>query len=209
MIDFIAVLNYEHLDNGLFLTSMAKSLKKREKRGLILHEDSEYTERIIQTGVMREEAKIRCYKDLNHRLVALFADEGISTIGLNGFQKNLIKLENDSLEIDYQTLNNLPEEPIILLSSIGLSENHGTPIPISISKLASSLRKEFNVQKIDLFSIKENSEIIKDDLPKTVVPKTIDELFRSNHIPKSFKTFNEEVRIHLSLIHISEPTRRS
>ena len=38
MIDFLAVLNYEHLDNGLFLTSFAKSLKKREKRGLILHE---------------------------------------------------------------------------------------------------------------------------------------------------------------------------
>lgn len=195
MIDFLAVLNYEHLDNGFFLTTLAKSLKKREKRGLILHEDSEYTERIIQTGVMRDEATIRCYKDLNHRLVALFADEGISTIGLNGFQKNLLKKKDESLEIDYQTLKNLPIEPMILLSSIGLNEDSDKPIPISISDLAASISKEFNVQTIDLFSIKENSEIISDNLPKTVIPKISDDLFRSEHIPKSFEIFDKEVRI--------------
>lgn len=195
MLDFLAVLNYEHLDNGLFLTTLAKSLKKREKRGLILHEDSEYTERIIQTGVMRDEATIRCYKDLNHRLVALFADEGISTIGLNGFQKNLVKMKDESLEIDFQTLKNLPKEPMILLSSIGLSENSDKPVPISISNLAALLKEEFKVETIDLFSIKENSEIIVDDLPKTVIPKSTDDLFRNEHMPNSFKNFDAEVRI--------------
>lgn len=195
MIDFLAVLSYEHLDNGFFLTTLAKSLKKREKRGLILHEDSEYTERIIQTGVMRDEATIRCYKDLNHRLVALLADEGISTIGLNGYQKNLVKIKEESLEIDYQSLKNLPKEPMILMSSIGLNENDNKPKPISISDLAVSLSDEFNVQIIDLFSIKENSEFIVDDFPKTVIPKIIDDLFRSKHIPKSFKYFGSEVRI--------------
>lgn len=195
MIDFIAVLNYEHLDNGFFLTTLAKSLKKREKRGLILHEDSEYTERIIQTGVIRDEATIRCYKDLNHRLVALLADEGISTIGLNGFQKNLVQMKNGSLAIDYQSLKKLPKEPMILLSSIGLNENGDKPIPISISDLALSLSDELNVEIIDLFSIKENSEIIVDDLPKTVIPENSDEIFRNNHIPKSFKDFGIEVRI--------------
>ena len=84
--DFLAILDYEHLDNGVFLTSFAKSLAQKEKRGLIIHGDSEHTERIIQTGVMRDEARIRAIKELNHRLVALFADEGVSTIALNGFQ---------------------------------------------------------------------------------------------------------------------------
>lgn len=195
MVDFIAVLNYEHLDNGLFLTTFAKSLKKREKRGLILHEDSEYTERIIQTGVMREEATIRCYKDLNHRLVALFADEGISTIGLNGFQKSLIKMKNGVIEIDYQTLINFPEEPMILLSSIGLDEESRKPIPVPISGVAASIREKFKLSTIDLFSIKKNSEIIVDDFPKMIVPNKSDENFRNSHIPKSFKHFYEEVRI--------------
>tara|TARA_R100001143_G_C3361367_1_gene137072 strand:+ start:9314 stop:9919 length:606 start_codon:yes stop_codon:yes gene_type:complete len=195
MIDFLAVLNYEHLDNGFFLTTLAKALKKREKRGLILHEDSEYTERIIQTGVMREEAIIRCYKDLNHRLVALFADEGISTIGLNGYQKNLIKMNGDTLEINFNTLKNLPKEPMILLSSIGLRNMSEKPIQMPISTVASSLSKEFNVPMIDLFSIKENSEFIKEDLPKTVTPNSTDKEFRNKHIPNSFKSFDNEVRV--------------
>jgi len=196
MIDFIAVLNYEHLDNGLFLTAFVKSLKKRKKRGLILHEDSEYTERIIQTGVMREEAVIRCYKDLNHRLIALFADDGISTIGLNGFQKNLIQNKEGSLIIDFKTLKLLPKEPMILLSSLGLDTGNNTPAPISISTLAKSLKEEFNVSAIDIFSIKENSEMMKNDLPKTVTPATVNEQFREEHIPDSFKLCNDNVRIH-------------
>jgi len=195
MIDFLAVLNYEHLDNGLFLTSFAKSLKKREKRGLILHEDSEYTERIIQTGVMRDEATIRCYKDLNHRLIALFADEGISTIGLNGFQKNLILFDNESIDIDFQLIKDLPNEPMILISSIGLSKNSNKPVPISISSLAANLCEEFKVDKIDLFSIKQNSEILIEDLPKSTTPKTTNKLFRDQHIPKSFRLFDDEIRI--------------
>lgn len=195
MIDFIAVLNYEHLDNGLFLTAFVKSLKKRKKRGLILHEDSEYTERIIQTGVMREEAEIRCYKDLNHRLIALFADDGISTIGLNGFQKHLIKKEGDELVIDFKTLKSLPKEPMILLSSLGLDSGNNTPTPIPISTLASSLKEEFNVSEIDLFSIKENSEMIKSDLPKIVTPATVNGQFRVEHIPDSFKLCNEKIRL--------------
>ncbi len=73
--DYIAVLDYEHLDNGMFLTAFAKALSQQKSRGIILHGDSEYTERLIQTGIMREEATIRAMKDLNHRLVALFADE--------------------------------------------------------------------------------------------------------------------------------------
>jgi hypothetical protein len=195
MIDFIAILNYEHLDNGLFLTAFVKSLKKRKKRGLILHEDSEYTERIIQTGVMREEAVIRCYKELNHRLIALFADDGISTIGLNGFQKNLLKKEGDELVIDFKSFKSLPNEPMILLSSLGLDSGNNTPTPIPISTLASSLKEEFNVSEIDLFSIKENSEMIKSDLPKIVTPATVNEQFRVEHIPDSFKLCNEKIRL--------------
>lgn len=196
MVDFIAVLNYEHLDNGLFLTAFAKSLKKRNKRGLIIHEDSEYTERIIQTGVMRDEAVIRCYKDLNHRLVALFADEGISTIGLNGFQKNLIKQEENTLKIDFQTLKKLPNEPMILLSSLGLDITGKRTIPISISKLAIILKEKLNVSHIDLFSVKENSEMIKNDFPKIVIPNSVDRSFQIEHIPESFKLLNDTIRIH-------------
>ena len=51
-------------------------------------ETSEYTDRLMQTGMMREDARKRAVMDLNRRLITLFADHGVSAIGLNGFQKN-------------------------------------------------------------------------------------------------------------------------
>lgn len=196
MTDFIAVLNYEHLDNGLFLTSFAKALQRRKKRGIILHEDSEYTERIIQTGVMRYEATIRCYKDLNHRLVALFADEGISTIGLNGFQKNLIRSNENGLNIDFHTLEKLPVEPMILISAVGVEEKNGKPVPVSISDLAFTLQNHFIGTTIDLFSIKEQVEILKNELPRKLIPELEDHVRLTEHLPKNFKNFGDEVMLH-------------
>ena len=114
---YIAVLDYDHLDNGLFLKTFANAIANHKERGLILHSDSQYTDRIIQTGVMREDARIRAIKDLNNRLIALFADEGISAIGLNGYQRELISMAGDDITIDVEQLNKLPDQPVLLLSS--------------------------------------------------------------------------------------------
>lgn len=195
--DYIAVLSYEHLDNGLFLTSFARKLARKKKRGIILHESSEYTERIIQTGVMRDEATIRCLKELNHRLVALFADEGISTIALNGHQKNLFQVETNKKRIDvnFSILDNFPPEPVILVSALGVTKAERNTEPISISEAASSIQKYYNLSLIDLFSTKENSEIIVDDLPLTIIPSECDTEFLKQNIPSSFHNFESQVRL--------------
>lgn len=63
---FIAVLDHEHLENSIFLTSFAKSLAQLgDRKGIVIHGDSPYTDRLIQTGMMREDARLRAIKDLN------------------------------------------------------------------------------------------------------------------------------------------------
>lgn len=196
--DFIAVLNYEHLDNGLFLTSFAKSLAKRNKQGIILHESSEYTERIIQTGVMREEATIRCLKELNHRLVALFADEGISTIGLNGHQKSLLlkSTNNNQLKLNAGMLRSLPDKPMILISALASVKNSHLPVIADVSEMATIMRKEFDLSYIDTFSIKEKSEIIVDDLPGILTPAKSNKEIIEEHVPLSFRSYTGAIRLH-------------
>src|SRR5699024_622093 len=116
---YIAAIDYEHLDDGLFLTGLAQSISKQKKtQQIILHADSAYTERIMQTGVMREDAKIRSQKDLNHRLIALFADEGIAAIGINGYQRKLIRLEDNELVLDKKQFKQLPRPSAIVLSCL-------------------------------------------------------------------------------------------
>src|SRR6056297_2947620 len=187
---FLAVLDYEHLDNGMFLTTFAKTLSKKNKRGIIIHGESEYTERIIQTGVMRDEATIRSIKDLNHRLVALFADEGVPTIALNGYQKSTIKYKKGELMIDTGYLANLPEQPMILLSSLAEDAESGKPVNIPLPLLAGSLKHAFEIPKITIFSKKENVEIFSEKLPDNTIIVNENEQFVDMHIPNSFRNFD-------------------
>jgi hypothetical protein len=194
--DFLAVLDYEHLDNGMFLTTFAKTLSKKEKRGIIIHGESEYTERIIQTGVMRDEATLRSIKDLNHRLVALFADEGVSTIALNGYQKSTIRHENGELHVDAEYLKNLPVQPMILLSSLAEDFNSGKPVNIPLPLLAKSLQSIFEISEVTIFSKKENIEIYSETLPDNVIITNQSDQFVETHIPKSFHNYDQPVNIH-------------
>lgn len=193
--DFLAVLDYEHLDNGVFLTSFARSLANRKKRGIIIHGDSEYTERIIQTGVMREDAQIRAIKELNHRLVALFADEGISTIAINGFQKSLVTTDRNRIHLQTSQINLFPKEPMLLLSNLAEDSRTGKPIPVPLPELARSITMNLDLTRITLFSIKEGGDLIEQGFPKQIKPTHTDQKFLELHLPESFRNFEEEIEI--------------
>lgn len=185
--DFIAVLEYEQLDNGLFLTAFARSLARRKSRGIVLHGDSEYTERLIQTGMMREDARIRAIKDLNHRLIALFADQGISAIGLNGYQKSMIRVQNGELHINRNVIDTLPVHPMLLISNLAESTESGRPVPVSLPELSEKLQMLYSVCDITVFSIHEASEIVKNELPVKTSAQSLGDEFKTRHLPEGFR----------------------
>jgi hypothetical protein len=193
--DFLAVLDYEHLDNGVFLTSFAKSLANKQNRGLIIHGDSEHTERIIQTGVMREEAQIRAIKELNHRLVALFADEGVSTIALNGFQKSLITYDGSTIEIDKKQIDRLPEHPMILISNLALDPTSEKYRPIQLTNMATALSATFEIDEVTLFSIDDSSDFIKQDFPENLIISDADKSFVEKHIPENLRNLSTKIKL--------------
>lgn len=193
--DFLAVLDYEHMDNGMFLTSFARALSKKEKRGLIIHGESEYTERIIQTGVMREEAMKRAIKELNHRLIALFADEGVSTIGINGFQKSLIKTDGNKIKVDKSQIEHLPPQPMLLLSNLAINTTTGNQEPVPLPDLSYALQKAFQIDEITIFSKNKASDIIDEQLDDVIRADSLQDDIRDKHLPESFYDAPFSVRL--------------
>ncbi|WP_069131720.1 hypothetical protein [Rhodohalobacter halophilus] len=193
--NFIAVLDYDHLDNGMFLTAFARSLSRRKKSGIIIHSDSEYTDRLIQTGMMREDARLRAIKDLNHRLIALFADQGVSTIGVNGHQKSLIKLNEGKIEINREQVQRFPSQPMLLISGLAVSEESDQPAPLPLPEMAYTFQQQFNIENIHLFSMDESSTVIKGDFPKEIIPNETEADFLEKHVPGSFHHFSQKVVI--------------
>lgn len=194
---YIAALDYEHLDNGVFLTSFARAVSRQKNvRPIIIHRDSAYTERIIQTGVMRDEATIRSIKDLNHRLVALLADQGVSAVGINGYQRKLITRNDDQLILDENYFNRLPRQSALLLSALVLDEQTQNPVPVKLTMFTQFLRSEVAAEELFIFSSSDADELfIKEEKPKEMRWNHLDDSYLETYIPKEFHNFNHPLRL--------------
>ncbi|SMO64866.1 hypothetical protein [Fodinibius sediminis] len=197
---YLAALDYAHLDNGVFLTSLARSLSQqqnnRDLRSIIVHTDSAYTDRIIQTGVMREEATVRSLKDLNKRLVALFADQGVSTIGLNPYRRNFITLRDDQLALDHSFLERLPTEPVLLFSTLVQDLTRGQQVGIALPRMLRFLEDELKPDEVFFFTKSDESEVLTStDHPDTMQWSTMDSSFREKQIPDELTSFDRPVRL--------------
>lgn len=185
---YIAALDYDHLDNGVFLTTLARSLSqqqgKDDVRSIFVHTNSAYTERIIQTGVMRKEATIRSVKDLNKRLVALFADQGVSTIGINPSQRNFITLSGGTLQLDHSFLNTLPQQSVLLLSTLVQDVDHNEEVVLEFPRLLTFLFEELEADQLFIFSKSDESEVFTaSPTSEKMRWDTMDAGFRENQIP--------------------------
>lgn len=194
---YLAALDYKHLDNGIFLTSLAHAISRQNNvRPIIIHGESEYTERVIQTGVMRNEATVRSIKDLNHRLIALLADQGVSTIGINGYQRELITLEDDTLSLDKAYFNRLPSQSALLLSTLVFDKNTGNPAPVKLTRLVTLLREELSANELFIFSASDSDELFtKGKKPSEMKWNDLDDEYQATFIPKEFHQFNRPVRL--------------
>ncbi|MEX0721702.1 MAG: hypothetical protein WD059_13600 [Balneolaceae bacterium] len=189
MSSYLAILDRGHLENSIFLTAFAKSLAKQGNRqGIIIHGDSEYTERLIQTGMMREDAKIRAAKDLNRRLVGLFADQGVATIGVHGYQKGLVKKHDTGLEIDKVQLHSFHSIPCLLISNL-VDENNKT-ISATLPDLARVFSEVVNDSEVVLFSKNEKDEILVSKEKSEVKWNSLSPDFKENTLPGEFENFN-------------------
>ena len=115
----IILLDSEHLDQSLFMKSFAQKLVAFKKRRLILvHGDNSFSKQLIKNGMNENDAIERSIKEINLKLISLFADSGLPAIGIHGYQRNVVKLENESIQIDGTYLNSLPEQAMLILSNL-------------------------------------------------------------------------------------------
>ncbi len=195
---YFGVIDHEHLDNAVFLTALAQALDRfnySEHHYILLHGDSEYTDRIIQSGVMREEAMRRSIRGLNNRLVALLADEGISAIGLNGFQRKLIVRENEEIRVDTDYLDGLPTSPVWLISSLIQDLDRDERVPLALSELTSILCKSLAIDRVYLFARTEDNLFDEVDPGKNHPWDTLDEDFIETYIPADFQQYRGPIRL--------------
>lgn len=163
---YIAFIDYKNLDNSLFLKSLASATASQDTKitpRIFIHSDSEYTERLIQTGMMREDARSRAIRELNKHLVILFADYGVPAIGLNGYQRELATFDADAgrLTIDRRYLYSLPPQAILVVSNLIHIVGEEKPQVCSIQRYLAELSGLQGISNLYAFS---SPEIISDNI---------------------------------------------
>ncbi len=158
---YIAIIDYQHLDHSLFMKSFSEAMSRQIGcSGIILHGDSDYTERLIQTGTMRGDAVIRSTRDLNHRIVALLADSGVSGIGVNGYQKKIIQKSGEKLRIDNNWIEERPAGTHLVLSNL-IWDNHAHKIaPFPLRTLADALSEQLNRDTVIIFPVDDSEDVL-------------------------------------------------
>lgn len=193
---YIAVLDHQHLDNSVFLSAFARSLSQHgsSRKGIVVHGDSPYTDRLIQTGIMRADARLRAIKDLNRRLIGLFADQGVSTIGVHGYQKEMVRVDGDQdIELDQGEIEQLHSTPHLLLSCLAAHGNETDHIPLP--SFVSALAKTYTDAEILLFSMKEEDEILTKKEQVNYSWQELPESFKEGSLPEEFREYKQPVTL--------------
>jgi hypothetical protein len=204
----IAALDYSHLDNEPFLLSLAQSVSGCANfHPLIIHGSSSLTERIIQQGVMRDEAEVQCIKTLNHRLVNLFADESVSALGIHAYQKKAITFKNDRLHINCNFFNNLPPVSIFLSTLVWNADTESVK-HVELPRMAHFIQKELSIEPVYCFKMQENrknnihekfEEVSWGELPRD---------FAEKYIPPELQNYNQPLRL-LSVQSFGDSARKN
>ena len=141
---------------------------------MMIHADSAYTTRITETGVLTETARIRAVKELNHRLTALFADEGIPLIAINGYQRDTIVQSGQELTLNSSYLLDLGSKTNVLISNL-IADGEGKTIQLPLAKLAKALHAQLHFEHIIAFDANDKPESLimtgeTDEAAENVLP---------------------------------------
>lgn len=196
---YIALLDYQHLENNLFMKAFANAVAKQKKvSGIIMHGDSPYTERLIQTGMIREDAKSRCIKELNIRIVSILADSGVSAIGLNPYQRDSIvyKPDKNELAVNAAFFDSLPDSTFLVLSNLVGRTNRKRPETYPLVLLAEKLQTMLKCDEIFVFGKDGKNEKLFHRTPTASIKwENIDKDYKNIFFPKEIIDFPFSFRL--------------
>lgn len=162
----LILIDYVHLDNALFMKSLAQEVSRiRDKHELILiHGTSPYQERLKAAGYEHNKARLRSSKELNRRLIALLADEGVAAVGVHAFQRELFSRDSEEnhLVVNEKALNSLKLTSTLVLSNVGQIDDESYDL-LSISEMADALLKQSDFEYCFTFPASEKMNV---DLPE-------------------------------------------
>ncbi|MDI6400439.1 hypothetical protein QLX67_00395 [Balneolaceae bacterium ANBcel3] len=133
----------------VFLKSLATAIGRHKKsRGIILHSDNLLSGLSSEADPSDSQFVDRSIRELNKKLVALFADYGIPVIGMHGYQKSIIQIDASEIRFEKAWFDAIPSGVSLVLSNLVLdtSTSNRTTLPQGV--LADSIVSAFGLKQL-------------------------------------------------------------
>ncbi len=115
---------------------------------------------------------------------------------INPYKRNFITLKGDKLQLDHSFLEQLPNRPVLLLSTLVQNVEHNQQAVVELPRMFAFLREQLKPEELFIFSKAEESEIFTNTgNPDTVAWETMDESFRETQIPDELTNFDQPLRL--------------
>lgn len=156
---YIVVIDHDQAGQTLFLRALAKGLaKQRNIRGLFVHADNERTDHLLQQGVMRVDARKRVTRETNRRLVDLFAEAGVGSVGLQWHQVGQVRGDGMA-EFVNDPRTRIPHSTQLVIGN--MSSDAGDVVPVD--KLARVLAVTLGIPAFRVTSTQLDGVFVKHD----------------------------------------------
>lgn len=190
MPNLIVVLDRYHLEQPLFMKLFGQKIRRvKSGRMLILHADSAYTQRLIDSGMEAEKAVVRSTKELSLKLVNLLAEHGHSAAALHGYHKQAIVLtETNDLVIDRSYFLQHPETVISVCSNLVMQVDEQKTLPAPLALLAIELKQALDFDGVLCFA---QSEALSTSF-KEMSPSEVDIL---NWVPEELVSAHGHIKM--------------
>ena len=167
----LLIIDKEHLNQPLFMKLFGQKLRSlKQVQAYILHGDNSYTDQLIENGMDAAKATERATKEINHKLVALLAENGISALGLHGYHREIVQQSIDNIiEVDSSKLKNHPDSVTLVFSHLIFDLASKSVQPAPLSTLANAIKRALNIDEILCFAVSEQvSQSFKNEPPSYI-----------------------------------------
>jgi len=156
---YIILLDRDQAGQTLYLKSLAKgAAKHRGIRGIFVHTDNERTDLLLQEGVMRNDARKRVIRETNRRLVDLFAEAGVGSVGMQWHQMGHVDTSG-ALTFTNDPRTRIPHSTHLIMSNMV----DGTGDVIDIEELGRALSTAMTLPLIKVHAVRMEGIFVKSE----------------------------------------------
>jgi|GEM_PF-4725346 len=144
----LIVLDDAHMTNRLYMQAFGPAVRAlMSDPVIIVHDCTDHTEALIQTGLMRRDASVRAARETNLKLVGWLADFGIAATSVQGDRRGLIRHSEGRLTLHPDLFATYPANTVRVVATLA-EDTDGRALHVATHAMAALFQSALDLKQV-------------------------------------------------------------